>query len=79
MNRDKGSAIFDIDVSALDSGAYTIEINRSEGSAKANQPLNIYGNWSVAFLKKQKYKIFWHFFRTFKEKPSSLGTKRTSD
>lgn len=46
---EKGSAVFDIDVSSLESGAYTIEINRFTGSAKANQPLDINGDWSAAF------------------------------
>lgn len=46
---EKGSAVFDIDVSDLESGAYTIEINRFVGSAKANQPLDINGDWSSAF------------------------------
>ena len=46
---EKGSAVFYIDVSALESGAYTIEINRFVGSAKANQPLDINGDWSAVF------------------------------
>ena len=46
---EKGNAVFDIDVSALESGAYRIEINRFVGSAKANQPLDINGDWSAAF------------------------------
>ena len=46
---EKGNAVFDIDVSALESGAYRIEINRFVGSAKANQPLDINGDWSAVF------------------------------
>ncbi len=44
-------AEIDIPISDLDNGTYTLEISEFSGSAKADQPLVLSGNWKTEFTK----------------------------